>query len=185
MSFSWEEYKTHMIITGSGIILVMVLGYTLTPVGSFLVAPWTLQADVATSLEYIEQHPIEVANIVAGLNLESEEQDKKIEQLLKYHERDYLVGGTASVGTFGGDEAYIRINRRSDAKIYRDGDRVKVTILTQGNPDAVFVVRGSFADSRNPDLIISFSKEAAAELGITERCEVEIEPAPGGVNGVQ
>ncbi len=175
----WEAYRTHMIISISGVLL-LTFGYFVTPLGEFLITPWTLQADVTAALEYSESHPAEVELIIARLRSETEEQDKKLDRLLKYHEKDFEIGGEASVGTFGGDELYIRVNRRSNARVYKDGDRVKITLPDiAGRPDTILVVKGSFSDSRNPDLIISFSKEAADSLGIIGRVEVELEPVNG------
>ena len=124
---------------------------------------------------YPEAHGVEVAVIVEGLQEEGERQQQQLEQLLKYHERDYQVEGVASVGTFGGNESYLRVNRRSDARIYRNGDKLKITCDIAGKPDAVLEVRGTFSDS-NQDLVISFSRQAAADLGITGRVGVEMEP---------
>ena len=177
---NWEEYRTHMILTVSGTILAIVL-YSLTPVGAFLVAPWTLKADVETALAYATSHPGEVQLIISRLKEESETQDKKIEQLLKYHGRDFLLIGTGSVGLFGaiGDVPCIRVNRRSRAWIYKEGDRVKVTVNDiEGKPSAILEVKGTFSDS-NQDLIISFSRQASAALGLTGRVEVELEPVNG------
>jgi len=181
MAFNWEEYRTHMILTASGTILVILL-YSLTPVGAFIVAPWTLKADVATALEYATNHPGEVEIIINRLREETVLQDKQIGKLLKYHERDFHLIGTGSVGLFGasGDEPCIRVNRRSRAWIYKEGDKVKVTVNDiEGKPSAILEVKGTFSDS-NQDLIISFSKQASAVLGLTHRVEVEIEPVVNG-----
>lgn len=162
-----------MILTVSGTLLAIAL-YSLTPVGEFIIAPWTLKADVATALSYAQNHPGEVQLII-------ETQDKKIGQLLKYHERDFLLIGTGSVGLFGatGDVPCIRVNRRSRAWIYKEGDKVKVTVNDiEGKPSAILEVKGTFSDS-NQDLIISFSRQASAALGLTGRVEVELEPVNG------
>ena len=102
--------------------------------------------------------------------------DDKLAKIQESLDKDYYLTGTASVGTFGGDESYARVNRRSDAKIYKDGDRVRVTCNgIEGKPEAVFIVNGTFSNT-NSDLLISFSKEAANQLGVTGRVEVDLEP---------
>ena len=174
-TFNWEGYKTHKILTGSGIVLVTVLGYTLTPFGTFVVAPWTMTKDVADIKTYITEHESYVKGRISSIREEAEKQDQKIEQLLKYHQRDFEVVGTGSVGNFGGDEAYVRVNRRSKAGVYKDGDTLRVTCDIEGKPKATLIVKGTFSNS-DQDLIISFSKEAAEDLGITARVGVEIEP---------
>lgn len=171
---NWRQYRTQMLLTISGLILTAV-GYLSYPTAQEL---WGIPQDVRDFSVYIETHEQEVAIIVANLNKEAEKQDKNIEQLLKYHERDYLLIGTGSVGNFGGDEAYVRINRRSDARIYKEGDRIKITCDVEGKPDAILEVRGTFSNS-NQDLLISFSSEAAEDLGINGRVEVELEPVNG------
>jgi len=103
--------------------------------------------------------------------------EDKLQELIDYHKRDFLLTGTGSVGTFGGDESFLRVNRRSDATVYKDGDRILIKCIdVEGKPEAVLTVSGTFSDS-NTDLLISFSSEAAEGLGITGRVEVEMEPA--------
>ena len=167
-TFNWEVIRTKVLIS-TGTIILGGLGYLIYPVG------WTMHQDVADIKQYITVHEIAVGVIVSNFEEEDKKQQKQLEQLLKYHERDYEISGTGSVGTFGGDESYVRVNRRSDAGIYKDGDSMTITCDVEGKPKAVFEVRGTFSDS-NLDLMISFSAEAAEELGITGRVEVEIEP---------
>jgi len=167
-TFQWEVIRTKMLIS-AGTLLLGGIGYLIYPVG------WTIQQDVADLKKYVIAHEITVTNIVAEFEAEDKKQQKQLEQLLDYHKRDYEVVGTGSVGTFGADEAYVRVNRRSLARIYKDGDSMVITCDVEGKPKAVFQVRGTFSDS-NQDLVISFSQEAADELGITSRVGVEIEP---------
>ncbi len=176
-----EAYRTHMIITISVLILGSI-GYFLTPIGEFLVAPWQLRADVATALEFSIEHPLEVERIIANLREESEKQDSKLDQLLKYHANDFMLGGTAGIGDFGGNESFVRVNRRSPARVYKDGNKVKITLVSvEGQPDATLEVKGTFYDS-DSDLIIFFSKQAAEDLGLVGRVEVELEPVNGDNN---
>jgi len=167
-TFDWEVIRTKVLISTATIILGG-LGYLIYPIG------YNMQQDINTALTYVTDHPVEVAVIVAELTEERMAQQRQLEQLLKYHERDYEVVGTGSVGNFGGDESYVRVNRRSDAGIYKDGDSMRITCDVEGKPKAVFEVRGTFSNS-DQDLVISFSREAAEQLGITGRVEVEIEP---------
>lgn len=171
---NWRQYRTQMLLTLSGLILSAV-GYLSYPIAQEI---WAIPQEVRNFNLYIEMHSEEVRVIVANAEEERVIQNKKIEQLLKYHERDYLLIGTGSVGNFGGDEAYVRINRRSDARIYKEGDRIKITCDVEGKPDAILEVRGTFSNS-NQDLLISFSHEAASDLGISGRVEVELEPVNG------
>jgi len=114
--------------------------------------------------------------IISDAAEEREQAKAKLEELLEYHKRDFLLTGTGSVGTFGGSESYVRVNRSSDAKVYKDGDRMRITCDIEGKPDAVLIVNGTFSDSRNSDILISFSQEAAKGLGVTGRVGVELEP---------
>jgi len=115
--------------------------------------------------------------IISEAAEEREQAQSKLEELLEYHKRDFLLTGTGSVGTFGGDESYVRVNRRSDAKVYKDGDRVLIKCNdVDGKPEAVLTVNGTFSNS-NTDILISFSSGAAEGLGITGRVGVEMEPA--------
>lgn len=105
--------------------------------------------------------------------------DQKLARILETLERDLYLTGMGSVGTFGGEESYVRINRGSDAKIYKDGDRVKITCADlEGKPEAVLRVNGTFSSS-DSDLLISFSKQAAENLGLIGRTDVELEPVLG------
>jgi len=113
--------------------------------------------------------------IIAKAALERAANEDKLAQLLEYHKRDFELTGTGSVGTFGGDDSFVRVNRSSDAKVYKDGDRIRVKCDVEGKPEAVLIVDGTFSDT-NRDILISFSKEAAADLGIIGRVGVELEP---------
>jgi len=171
-TFDWEVIRTKVLISTATIILGGI-GYLIYPVG------WTMHQDVADIKQYIGIHEVAVGQIVSNFEEEDRKQQKQLEQLLDYHKRDYEVVGTGSVGTFGGDDAYVRVNRRSLARIYKDGDSMRITCDVEGKPKAVFEVKGTFSNA-DQDLVISFSQEAAEELGITGRVEVEIEPVIEG-----
>lgn len=100
--------------------------------------------------------------------------EDKLAELLEYHKRDFHLTGMGSVGTFGGDDSFVRVNRSSDARVYKDGDRIRIRCDVEGKPEAVLIVQGTFSNS-NRDILIAFSREAANGLGLTERVEVELE----------
>lgn len=167
-TFDWEAIRTKVLIS-TGTLILGAICYLVYPIG------YGMYQDVADLKVYVGTHETLVNARMEVARSERSKQEKKLEQLLKYHERDYEITGTGSVGTFGGDESYVRVNRRSDARIYKDGDDMWITCDIEGKPKAVFEVRGNFSNA-DQDLMISFSKEAAEELGITGRVEVEIEP---------
>jgi len=165
----WKGLRTKMAWAGMTVAMG-ALGYLVYPIG------WTIQQDVNALKEYVISHEVYVKAVVAEAEEEREQAQKQLQKILDYIEKDYYIQGTGSVGTFGGDEPYVRVNRRSHAQIYKDGDRVRITCSDiEGKPETTLRVNGSFSNS-NQDLVISFSKQAAADLGIIGRVEVELEP---------
>lgn len=112
--------------------------------------------------------------LISNAKLERAANEDKLAELLQYHERDFELTGMGSVGTFGGNESFVRVNRSSDARVYKDGDRMRIKCDVEGKPEAVLIVQGTFSNS-NRDILIAFSQEAANSLGLTERVEVELE----------
>lgn len=166
----WKGLRTKM-IWALGVTFLSGLGYLIYPIG------YTIQLDVTELKEYIIEHEAFVKDIVAGVTAERALTEDKLGQLLEYHKRDFHLTGTGSVGTFGGDESYVRVNRRSTATVYKDGDRMLIKCIdVEGKPEAVLIVNGTFSNG-NTDILISFSSEAAEDLGISGRVEVEMEPA--------
>jgi len=60
---------------------------------------------------YIADHKVESAKAIQDLGDGQKRLDDKLARILDTLERDYYLIGTGSVGTFGGSESYIRINR--------------------------------------------------------------------------
>jgi len=172
MAFAdWKGLRTKMIWTaGSGFILL---------VGSMGLSIWGMYWEIYTPETGIKAafttHILASTTAINNAEEERGIQSEQLEQILRHLEKDYYLSGQGSVGTFGGDDVYVRINRRSDANVYKDGDRVRVTCGMEGKPEAVFRVNGTFSNT-NPDILISFSKEAADSLGVVRRIDVELEP---------
>ncbi len=102
--------------------------------------------------------------------------ENKIDIIIGQLADRFFLTGTATVGTFGADEAYVQVNRGSDAKVYKDGSRMNIEVTNaDGNTRATLVVDGTFSDP-NSDLLIRFSERAAGRLGIDGKCNIEIEP---------
>ncbi len=102
--------------------------------------------------------------------------EQKIDIIIEQLEDRFYLTGTATVGNFGADEAYVQINRGSDAKVYKDGSRLNVEVTNADrNTRMTLVVDGTFSDP-NSDLLLRFSKRAAGRLGINGKCNIEIEP---------
>jgi len=167
----WKELRAKVIWTlGSGFVLLV--GFSIQ---SGYVLYWDvnmpdtgLKAQFASHLE-VSAEAIQSAQESRDLI------NDKLGKILARLDKEYYISGVGSVGIFGGDESYIRVNRRSDAKVYKDGDRVRITCDMEGKPESVLVVNGTFTDS-NPDLLVSFSRQAAENLGLTSRVDVELEP---------
>jgi len=168
----WKGIRTKMFWTlGSGFFAVVVLsiqsGYGLY---------WEVYEPDTGLKDQVAIHEITAKQAIQSASDDRKQINDKLAKIQESLDKDYYLTGTGSVGTFGGSEKYARVNRRSDAKIYRDGDRIKVTCNNvDGKPESHLIVRGTFSDS-NSDLLISFSKEAADDLGITGRVEIDIEP---------
>jgi len=168
----WKGLRTKMFwAMGSGFVLLVGVsiqsGYGLY---------WEVYTPDTGLKDQVATHQSVSQKAIEDAQKDRDQINEKLAKIQETLDRDYYLTGTGSVGTFGGDEAYVRVNRRSDSKIYRDGDRLRVTCNdVEGKPEAVLTVRGTFSNS-NSDLLISFSREAANDLGITGRVEVDLEP---------
>jgi len=92
------------------------------------------------------------------------------------YKRDLTMRGLGAAGSFGGTESYVRINSDSDANLYRDGDRVRITKITEtGRFSEVFDVRGEWT---HPDrsVLVSFSQAACEALEVVGIVKVQLEP---------
>jgi len=59
------------------------------------------------------------------------------------YKRDLTMRGLGAAGSFGGTEKYVRVNSDSEANLYRDGDRVRITkVSDEGRASEIFEVRG-------------------------------------------
>ena len=92
-------------------------------------------------------------------------------------QRDLTMRGMGAQGSFGGTQAYVRVNADSDASIYKDGDRIKITKLGEnGRPSEEFVVRGEWTHP-DSEVLVSFSTEACKILEVNGIVKVQLEPA--------
>ena len=90
--------------------------------------------------------------------------------------RDWTIRGVGTAGTFGGDSAYVRINADSDASVYQDGDRVRVTNKSvEGSPSEIFEVRGEWTHA-DDEVLVSFSEAACDILEVEGIVKVLLEP---------
>jgi len=164
-------------------ISTMLIWTAILGLGGVVVTGWGLYWEIytpETGMKDSFASHLEVSeNAIQKASDERKILDDKLGRILDYLEKDYYIDGTGSVGTFGGDESYVRVNRRSRAAIYKDGDRIRITCSdVEGKPEAILRVNGTFSNS-NQDLLISFSRAAADDLGIAGRVEVELEPVEG------
>ena len=82
-----------------------------------------------------------------------------------------------SSGRLHRSQAYVRVNADSDASIYKDGDRIKITKLGEnGRPSEEFVVRGEWTHP-DSEVLVSFSTEACKILEVNGIVKVQLEPA--------
>lgn len=167
--------KRFLMMIGTG---VLALAAWLSAMSSQVA---TIQEEVETFAAYIEKHDAAVSVIVAQNQAQRADASSKLDRLLKYVEedriRDLTVEGAARPGLFGPNEAYVVVNRRSDAKEYREGDEMHITILNGDveNQTRTLKVLGTFV-SKDRDLVVVFSQKACQDLGITSEVEVHLEP---------
>lgn len=174
----WIDWRSIATKTVTRIIMV-------TPGAVVVLAIWLLgiSEQGSNTAAVLENHLKEVAEN------QTAEQERRatgrllVEQLLEMYKEDMIrertIIGVGRAGTFGSDESYIRINRRSDANIYKDGDPVQITVIEagQGEMRSTLRVQGTFADA-NRDVMLIFSARACNELGIIGPVEVLMEPLP-------
>ena len=92
------------------------------------------------------------------------------------YKRDLTMRGLGAAGSFGGTEKYVRINSDSEANLYREGDRVRITkIADEGRASEIFEVRGEWT---HPDsaVLVSFSQAACEVLEVEGIIKVQLEP---------
>jgi len=177
--FDWHQVRTKVMTT-----IVLSLGFLVYPV----LGLWEMYQEFwgyettteGTTTTYRERHEVLAKEITEQSKKRDDNLEGKLDILLENQARDYKLRthleGTAALGSFGRDRSYIQVNRGSDAKVYRDGDEVRVTITNiDGNPRTSLTVDGTFNDP-NSDVLIRFSRRAADDLGVSGRCNVQIEP---------
>ena len=173
-SDSWINWRSVATTTVTRIIMF-------TPGGLLILAVWLYGiaqqwADTAAALG---THLLEVAES-SERDLQQRAEDRSLmEQILDMQKdsllRDRTIVGLGKAGTFGDGESYVRVNRRSDAKVYREGESVVITIIGDGDNRQTLPIKGTFADT-DRDVMLVFSRGACRELGITGPVEVMMEP---------
>jgi len=123
-----------------------------------------------------ERHAVLSAGTAQTARQSRENLEKKLDIIIEQLEDRFFLTGTATVGSFGTDEAYVQINRGSDASVYKDGMLLNVEVTNaDGNTRATLIVDGTFSDP-NSDLLLRFSRRAGDRLGVDSKCDIEIEP---------
>jgi len=168
----WKGVRTAMIIAA--------LGWAGTVTATSVLLGWTLYWEIYTPQsgmkDSLASYIVEIQSVGGvleqildelGVIKANQEEDLK---------RDLTVRGFGVGGEFGGDRAYVRVNADSDAAIYRDGDRVRITNTSiEGRPSEVFDVRGEWTHT-DQHVLVSFSKEACEVLEIEGIVKVTLEP---------
>jgi len=92
------------------------------------------------------------------------------------YKRDLTMRGLGAAGSFGGTEKYVRVNSDSEANLYRDGDRVRITkVSDEGRASEIFEVRGEWTHP-DPSVLVSFSQAACEVLEVSGIVKVQLEP---------
>jgi hypothetical protein len=153
-------------------------------VGSIILFGWQLYWDVETPATGLKDA---FANHLTESEGENQGITKALTDIAKVlgevrteqqeaYKRDLTIRGLGAAGSFGGTEKYVRINSDSDANLYRDGDTVRITKITEGGrASEVFEVRGEWT---HPDsaVLVSFSQAACDALEVTGIVKVQLEP---------
>jgi hypothetical protein len=92
------------------------------------------------------------------------------------YKRDLTMRGLGAAGSFGGTEKYVRVNSDSEANLYREGDRIRITkIADEGRASEIFEVRGEWTHP-DPAVLVSFSQAACEVLEVSGIVKVQLEP---------
>lgn len=162
---------------------VAILGLA-SVVGSIILFGWQLYWDVETPTtglkDAFEAHVTEaeggnqsIADALANIGKVLGEVRTDQQEAYK---RDLTIRGLGAAGSFGGTEKYVRINQDSDASLYREGDRVRITkIADEGRASEIFVVRGEWTHP-DPAVLVSFSQAACEVLEVEGIIKVQLEP---------
>ncbi len=152
--------------------------------GTICLLGWQLYWDVYTPDFGIKES---LANHLTEAEGEGQKVSKALEDIVSVlgdirtdqqeaYKRDLTIRGMGAAGSFGGTEKYVRINADSDANLYRDGDRVRITkIADDGRASEIFEVRGEWTHP-DPAVLVSFSQAACEVLEVEGIVKVQLEP---------
>jgi hypothetical protein len=163
--FDWTEIRTKIMWS---VISALGLGFI------YLLYPAYQQVG-ATVLE-LAAHKEEYKDYTQDASEERQDISEKLDKVIDRIDREYYIAGVGEPGTFGSDARYVRINRSSNARIYREGEQVIIRLIDiDGRPRVTLPIQGTFRDA-NQDLLVRFSRAAAENLEIEGTTEVELEP---------
>jgi hypothetical protein len=153
-------------------------------VGSIILFGWQLFWDVETPdtglKDAFATHLTESEGVNQGITQALNDIAKvlgevRVDQQEAY-KRDLTMRGLGAAGSFGGTEKYVRINSDSEANLYRDGDRVRITkVSAEGRASEIFEVRGEWTHP-DPSVLVSFSQAACEVLEVSGIVKVQLEP---------
>jgi len=173
--FDLKDLRTKIMLglfAALGVLLVPLLG-TMQMQEEFY-GYETSEEGVTTT--WRERHAVLSEGTAQTARQSRENLETKLDIIIEQLENRFFLTGTATVGSFGADEAYVQINRGSDASVYKDGMQLNVEVTNaDGNTRATLIVDGTFSDP-NSDLLLRFSRRAADRLGVNSKCDIEIEP---------
>jgi len=170
---NWKGVRTALVIMG--------LGY----IGTVILLLWNLYWAVYTPetglIESFATHIVTSEGEIKSVTTALDDIKKLLGEVKQGQDddrqRDLTMRGMGAQGSFGGTQAYVRVNADSDASIYKDGDRIKITKLgADGRPSEEFVVRGEWTHP-DSEVLVSFSTEACKILEVNGIVKVQLEPA--------
>jgi multidrug efflux pump subunit AcrB len=174
----------HKVATTTVTRVIMFTPGAVVVLGLFLLSVSQQLGDQKDWIIYHEETTdviITQATAERGANLKKmNDNGEKMDKILEYMEQERIrlltVQGRGRAGTFGGDDAFIRINRQSGRVRYQDGERVRVTLLNGDSTTSVVLpINGTFAHN-NADLLMVFSRKACDDLGVNGIVDVKMEP---------
>jgi len=132
-----------------------------------------MKASLTSHLETYEGEQKAITDALAGIakvlgEVRTDQQEA--------YKRDLTMRGLGAAGSFGGTEKYVRVNSDSEANLYRDGDRVRITkVSDEGRASEIFEVRGEWTHP-DPSVLVSFSQAACEVLEVSGIVKVQLEP---------
>lgn len=170
MTGFWDTVIGKWIGVVLGVTSIALVTGTVTHMFDF----WAVQASVIRiekareeEQQTVKQNQQAIIKALDGLG-------KQMEQVITKQEyfEDLLVtpeiGGRATIGTFGGDAAYVEINEDGKASIYLGADHITLTYKDEdGISHTVNLeVRGSFVNREDSGHLIMLSAKAGRDLGM-------------------